>query len=86
MTSSNGPLPPSKRKHEATFLFTTEPGKLKVDEILDSSWCFKQQLQLEEGVTVSFKAGNSVSLLIIIKYTIIPYIYLFTIDCIMSTL
>jgi hypothetical protein len=66
MASNGPPLPPIKRKHEATLLFTTDPSKLKVDEILDSSWCFKQQLQLEEGVSISFKCGDSVSQVYII--------------------
>jgi hypothetical protein len=77
MASNGPPLPPIKRKHEATLLFTTDPSKLKVDEILDSSWCFKQHLQLEEGVSISFKSGNSVSQIYIIHIFVFIYISIY---------
>lgn len=47
---------------KATVLYVADIEKVKLDVVYDSSWCFDQKIPLEEGVTVEFKAGNSVRL------------------------
>lgn len=45
----------------ATVLYSADVNDIKIDDVRDSSWCFRESVQLEEGVKIEFKAGNSVS-------------------------
>jgi hypothetical protein len=47
--------------NRATVLYSGDLNNIKIDDIRDSSWCFKESIQLEDGVRITFKAGNSVS-------------------------
>lgn len=52
----------TKRKYcQPTIYYVPDISKVQIDEVLDSSWCFKEVITLEDGVTIEFKAGNSVS-------------------------
>lgn len=52
----------TKRTYQrATVLYVPDLDKIKIDEVRDSSWCFKESVHLEDGVRIEFKAGNSVS-------------------------
>lgn len=50
----------AKQFPKATILYTPEIENVKLDVILDSSWCFTTKLTLEDGVAIEFKAGNAV--------------------------
>ena len=55
----------SKRKHPnqgAQVLYTPDLTKVKLDSVVDSNWCIPFSQNLEEGVSIEFKAGNAVSI------------------------
>lgn len=45
---------------QATILYSPESENVKLDVVFDSSWGFTTKTILEDGVTIEFKAGNSV--------------------------
>lgn len=57
--SSTGAM--ARNYPKATVLYTPDIENVTLDVILDSSWCFTSKVSLEEGVSMEFKAGNSVS-------------------------
>jgi hypothetical protein len=50
-----------RTKQRATVLYVPDVKEVRMDEVRDSNWCFKESVQLEDGVRLEFKAGNSVS-------------------------
>jgi hypothetical protein len=47
-------------KRTATILYVPDVTKIKIDEVRVSNWCYQDSVQLEDGVRIMFKAGNSV--------------------------